>query len=284
MKTPDLRPIAGNARRLAVLSAAMLVAAGPAAANPKGGQVVAGSATISSPSATQLNVNQSTDRAAINWMSFNIAPNEQTSFHQPSSTSMTLNRVQAGDPSIIAGRLNANGQIVLVNPSGIVFSKGSQVDVNALIATPIDISNGNFMAGRMKFDKPLDRPARDRRQQRQDHGRAEGVRRPGGAGCRQCRGDPGEARQGGVGGGGDLYRRFLRRRADQFRCRLEGDGSAARRRRQAAEEPRLEQRRDHRAGRHGAADRRRRCRHRRERRRCSGAGSPRAAPARPRRK
>ena len=154
MKTPDLRPIAGNARRLAVLSAAMLVAAGPAAANPKGGQVVAGSATISSPSTTQLNVNQSTDRAAINWMSFNIAPNEQTSFHQPSSTSMTLNRVQAGDPSIIAGRLSANGQIVLVNPSGIVFSKGSQVDVNALIATPIDISNGNFMAGRMKFDKP----------------------------------------------------------------------------------------------------------------------------------
>ncbi len=55
--------------------------------------------------------------------------------------------------------MTANGSLVLINPNGIVFSKGSQVDVHSLIATPSDISNANFMAGRMKFDKPPSNPA-----------------------------------------------------------------------------------------------------------------------------
>ena len=127
-----------RAPSLRALTALALLAGigGGAEANPKGGQVVAGSATIAAPSANRLDITQSTDRAAINWMSFNIAPNEQTNFRQPSPSSMAFNRVQAGDPSVIAGRLTANGQIVLINPSGIVFSKGSQVNVNSLIATP----------------------------------------------------------------------------------------------------------------------------------------------------
>lgn len=72
--------------------------------------------------------------------SFSIPPNEQTNFQQPTATSVTLNRVAPGEPSVIAGRLTANGQIVLINPSGIAFSKGAVVDVNSLVATPTDIS------------------------------------------------------------------------------------------------------------------------------------------------
>ena len=114
--------------------AAALIAATPAHGNPKGGQVSVGS-------------------AAISQTSFSIAPNEQTNFQQPAATSVTLNRVAPGEPSVITGRLTANGQIVLINPSGIAFSKGAVVDVNSLVATPTDISNANFMAGRMKFGK-----------------------------------------------------------------------------------------------------------------------------------
>ena len=91
-------------------------------------------------------------------MSFNIAPNERTNFQQPSAASMTLNRVHAADPSTIAGQLNANGPLVLINPNGVVFSRGSQVNVNSLIATPTDISNANFMAGKMRFDRPSSNP------------------------------------------------------------------------------------------------------------------------------
>src|SRR5271165_213084 len=139
---------------------ALSIAVPPAFANPKGGQVTAGSATItqSQASPTQLDIVQSTNRAAIDWQSFSIAPDEQTNFRQPAASSVTLNRVAPGDPSVIAGRMTANGQVVLINPSGITFSKGAVVDVNSLVATPTDISNANFMAGHMKFDKPSTDP------------------------------------------------------------------------------------------------------------------------------
>ncbi|HEX4082723.1 MAG TPA: filamentous hemagglutinin N-terminal domain-containing protein, partial [Acidimicrobiales bacterium] len=94
----------------------------------------------------------------MDWQSFNIAPTQTTNFVQPSASSVTLNRVQAGDPSVIAGHLNANGQVILVNPSGVTFARGAQVNVNSLIATPSDISNSDFMHGRMNFDIPSKDP------------------------------------------------------------------------------------------------------------------------------
>src|SRR6476661_3371838 len=104
-----------------------LLTLAPAAANPLGAEVVGGQATIATTAPNTLTIQQTTQRAAINWQSFNIAPNETTQFVQPSSSAIALNRVQAGDPSTIAGQLNANGQVILINPSGIAFTRGSQV-------------------------------------------------------------------------------------------------------------------------------------------------------------
>ncbi len=149
----------GDARSLgfglaAVLAGALLIAAEPAFADPKGGQVVAGSATIDQPSPNRLDITQSTERAIIDWQSFNIAPSQWTEFQQPGAGAVTLNQVMAGNPSVIAGRLTANGSIVFIDPSGVTFTKGAEVNVNSLIATPTGISNANFMAGRMKFNRP----------------------------------------------------------------------------------------------------------------------------------
>ena len=114
------RLLAETAVRLAplLISAAVpgALTSSPAQANPKGGQVVAGSATIATPSSTQLQITQTTNRAAIDWQSFDIAPGERTSFVQPSAAAWTLNRVNAADPSVIAGRLTSNGSLVLINP------------------------------------------------------------------------------------------------------------------------------------------------------------------------
>src|SRR5690348_2144953 len=120
--------------------AGALLAATPAAANPLGGQIVGGSATIATTAPGTLTVEQQSQRAAINWQSFDIAPHETTRFVQPSASSIALNRVKAGDPSVIAGTLSANGQLVLVNPSGVIFTRGAQVNAASLIATPTDIS------------------------------------------------------------------------------------------------------------------------------------------------
>jgi hypothetical protein len=52
-----------------------VLAAGAAQANPQGGQVSAGAATIASQGST-LAVRQHSDRAVIDWKSFDISPTE----------------------------------------------------------------------------------------------------------------------------------------------------------------------------------------------------------------
>ena len=149
---------ASGAAVSALAGTAIVAASSVGLANPKGGLVNAGVATIQNTSPTQLDIVQKTNRAVIDWQSFDIAVGERTNFQQPSAASMTLNRVHAMDPSTIAGQLNANGSLVLINPNGVVFSRGSQVNVHSLIATPTDISNANFMAGKMRFDRPSSNP------------------------------------------------------------------------------------------------------------------------------
>ena len=122
-------------------------------ANPEGGNVVSGSANISA-NGKKLDVYQQSDRAVIDWRSFDIQIDEHTQFHQPSSSATALNRVNSADPSHILGQLSANGNVILVNPNGVFFGSGSKVDVNGLIATTSDITNADFMAGNMRFNIP----------------------------------------------------------------------------------------------------------------------------------
>ncbi|MES2905990.1 MAG: filamentous hemagglutinin N-terminal domain-containing protein, partial [Pseudomonadota bacterium] len=127
--------------------------AAPVFANPLDGKVSAGQATISE-AGKKLDVHQQSNRAVIDWRGFDVAPDEHTQFHQPDASSVTLNRVHTDRASRINGRVTANGNVVIVNQNGVVFGKNAQVDVNGLIATTADISNKNFMRGRMKFDRP----------------------------------------------------------------------------------------------------------------------------------
>ncbi len=139
-------------------SAALLLAtpgrAQPAPnARPSGGVVTAGSATIgSSPSTTTIT--QSSQLAAINWQSFDVGAQQTVDFVQPSSSAMALNRVIGPNPSQIAGRIDANGQIILINQSGVIFYQGAQVNSAGLIVSAAGMSDANFMAGKLVFDQP----------------------------------------------------------------------------------------------------------------------------------
>ena len=131
----------------------IISAMAPAFANPSDGVVRAGDASIHTNGST-LEVHQRSDRAVIDWKQFDIAPNEHTRFIQPSNKSVALNRIHGGVASTIAGSLSANGTIILVNPNGMVFSKGAKVNVGSLIATTSDSDNKAFMNGNMRFNKP----------------------------------------------------------------------------------------------------------------------------------
>src|SRR5207237_7340740 len=97
-------------------------------------------------------INQSSQNVAINWQSFGIGLTETVRFVQPNSSSVALNRVLGSDPSSILGHLSANGKVFLVNPNGILFGEGAQVNVGSLVASTRDISDSDFMSGNYKFE------------------------------------------------------------------------------------------------------------------------------------
>jgi filamentous hemagglutinin family protein len=113
---------------------------------PVGGRVVAGQASIQQ-NAANLSVTQTTNRGVIDWASFNLGNKATVNFVQPSASSVTLNRVLDANPSQIYGRITANGQVFLSNPSGIFFSPSSSVDVGGLVATTLGMGATEFMNG-----------------------------------------------------------------------------------------------------------------------------------------
>lgn len=94
-----------------------------------------------------LHIDQQTDRAILNWESFNVGANNQVQFHQPGSSSIALNRIFQNDPSQILGKVTANGQIYLYNKNGFVFGKDSTVDVNTLVASTLNVSDKVLESG-----------------------------------------------------------------------------------------------------------------------------------------
>ncbi|SMC96269.1 beta strand repeat-containing protein [Sporomusa malonica] len=121
-------------------------------ANPTGGTVTSGAAAITTNGST-MTVNQSTNKAIINWQSFSIAGGETVNFVQPGATSVALNRVIGNSASNIYGTLSANGRVFLINPSGILFAPGAQVNVSGLVASTLNIADSDFLSGNYTFSK-----------------------------------------------------------------------------------------------------------------------------------
>ena len=71
--------------------------------------------------------------------------NELTRFVQPGANAAALNRVLGGNPSQLLGSLQANGQIFLVNPNGILVGSQGSIDAQSFIASTLDISNESFL-------------------------------------------------------------------------------------------------------------------------------------------
>jgi filamentous hemagglutinin family protein len=118
---------------------------------PTGGNVTHGAATIGSPQNGTLNINQSSNSAIINWSSFSVGAGGTVNFNQPGASSATLNRVTGDTPSSIAGRINAPGTVMLVNPNGIAITKSGVINTGSFAASTLDIKNEDFLAGKYKF-------------------------------------------------------------------------------------------------------------------------------------
>ena len=118
-------------------------------ANPLNPNVTAGQASFNSQGNTLTVTN--TPGTIINWQDFSIGANEATRFVQQSASSAVLNRITGGLPSNIFGVLQSNGQVFLINPSGIVFGAGATIDVSGLVASTLNLSDADFLAGNHNY-------------------------------------------------------------------------------------------------------------------------------------
>lgn len=115
---------------------------------PSGGVVTGGSASFDYSNPGQLHVHQGTDRAVIDWDSFNIGRDALTEFHQPSASSLVVNRVTGnGDPTQILGALRANGNVMVLDRNGVIFGQNSRVDVGGIIVSTGDVNTARVMNG-----------------------------------------------------------------------------------------------------------------------------------------
>ena len=119
-------------------------------ANPTGAAVVNGQASFTTIGNT-LNITNSPN-AIINWQGFSINSGETTRFIQQSASSSVLNRVLGTDPSLLLGTLTSNGRVFLINPAGILVGQGARIDVPGFVASTLNLSNSNFLAGKLDFD------------------------------------------------------------------------------------------------------------------------------------
>ncbi|RZG46810.1 GLUG motif-containing protein, partial [Acinetobacter wuhouensis] len=141
------RSLAQKVSRLILFSMALLPLSIHAAISnvelPTGAHINSGSASFSQNNNT-LNINQNTQNLSTNWNTFNIGKDATVNFNQPNQSSTAINRVLDSNASQIMGRLNANGQVFLLNPNGVVFSKTAQVNVGGIVASTLNLNDADI--------------------------------------------------------------------------------------------------------------------------------------------
>lgn len=146
-------PLTALRARLIVSTALMggvVGIAGPAAAQtipvdtlPQLNGVVAGAVTVTppAPGGTTLQVAVGSARSIVDWNSFSVGRDATVAFSNSAGTAAILNRVSGATSSVIEGSITSPGNLAvyLVNPNGITFGQGANVNVGALIASSLDL-------------------------------------------------------------------------------------------------------------------------------------------------
>ncbi|MBT3579508.1 MAG: filamentous hemagglutinin N-terminal domain-containing protein, partial [Waddliaceae bacterium] len=102
---------------------------------------------------TTMTIDQSVDKAIIDWQDYSIAADELVQYIQPNADAIALNKISGANPSEIMGDITANGQIFIMNPNGILFGPNSHVNTAGLLATTLNITDEDFLEGNYEFSQ-----------------------------------------------------------------------------------------------------------------------------------
>jgi filamentous hemagglutinin len=125
-------------------------------ANPVSSWINANTPTQSQDgSGTTVSIKQTGAKAILNWTTFNVGRQTTVNFDQSGGNDssgngwIALNRVNdpTGVPSQILGQIKAQGAVYIINKSGIVFGGSSQINVGTLLASTLDMTDGQYANG-----------------------------------------------------------------------------------------------------------------------------------------
>lgn len=142
---------AGNSARSKLYIAIISLLPGVALALPQNGKITAGSADISVAGET-MDVEQHSDKVILEFENYDVSSGETVIYRQPSVDSVALNRVTGNDLSEIHGNIKANGQVFLLNPNGVLFGEGAQVNVGGLLVSTQHLDDRDFLDGTTRLE------------------------------------------------------------------------------------------------------------------------------------
>jgi filamentous hemagglutinin family protein len=101
-----------------------------------------------------VNIQQTASQALLHWETFDVGSATTVNFDQSlggvdSSKWIAFNKVfdPSAKPSQIRGKINADGQVYIINQNGIIFGAGSQVNARALVASALPINDNLIKNG-----------------------------------------------------------------------------------------------------------------------------------------
>ena len=142
----------GKGGRAASVLLAVLAVTGSAAyaADARDAAIRGGAGRVATVGSTTT-IHQTSPRLAIDWTKLSTAPGEALQFNQPNSQAIALNRITGSSPSNFLGSLTASGQVFVLNPNGVLFGAGSQVNVGGLVASTLGMNPSDFINGSTTF-------------------------------------------------------------------------------------------------------------------------------------
>ena len=113
----------------------------------------------------RLTVDQQDKLVTINWDTYNLGRGYAVRYNQPDATSVAYNKIWDANPSVILGKITANGRVILENTNGVIFGSSARVETQRFVATALSLSQetlkkgiDNIIDGSVVFGSDADTP------------------------------------------------------------------------------------------------------------------------------
>lgn len=94
-----------------------------------------------------LDIHQFDQQLILNWDSFNVGKDMTVKFIQPNASAAVMNKIWDENPSMILGKIQANGEVILQNRNGFIFGSGARVNTASFVATALRMADDTFKKG-----------------------------------------------------------------------------------------------------------------------------------------